>query len=1027
MPEITKMQAEDSAGWKAYGRFQKGDAHLDIIDPSGKTYNGPVEFVLPVTDDDIAQDDIAPSSLLEKRFKALSSSDHHYKFQVQKTPDGIAVVFYRNALPGGVYVKGLVASLGFGAVGVAATVVTLPFPGGNVAGAIGGGFFIGSAVKGAIWSINVEDSDNPNITEFFKQSLIKGGIPGAVGGAFSPAIGLAAELGPVVQTLVGGGVNAVTSAIEQKLSDQPITFKSVAGSFAVGCVGAAVGQTVRKGLQAIGEINKIADNSLFRVAQETIVGAAVPATTTVLSNALNDRPLTEGLATAAISGAVVSGTIAAATEIKKAVELNQRKEKIAALRATVKTLLDVMQENLNKEKNALDPKDENYATKKASLDQRQADLDKLVAEFNKSETSIGDTLYKLSILKYKLECELDRLKRVTKPGLETEGGNLQSESKTLAAEKASTNTPEYKARVTLETLEANGYKFKGSIEDAIKDLLNGKTVKCKSDHHKVTVKKNGDIIKVDAGNDRKIIETIFNEFDKRSKTLDQNIQDNKTNIAKNAAEIAKTDAAIAKLDADLKHLATTKNSCDTLSTDLKDYTQTRQRLEAHQNQVLRMANIYLVQSTQNTVTRLEGNAPRRIQLAGGQGPIAPMNGVIPPIPQQQQVGIPEPLELQQAVEDEIPEPQPLAPPQPAQIDPVPQPAAIASVAQALQPNVPEPLPAEPEPQPAAVAPVAQALQPNVPEPQPPLPAPQANVPPPVAVLPVMPESQFLVSSVAGNVRSAEGHMHHLQPQLEGAAESTPALAIAQNHLAHLERGAGSRSGKRARARRSPLVVLINAQTERVRGLANSFVYTNHDRYEGEMVNGVRQGRGTYFKANGDRVEGTWVSGRLEGEGIYTFANRDVFRGNFVQGEASGRGSYTMVNGDTFLGNWNDGNLHGHGMYHSENGDYRYEGEWRNGQENGDGMLRLANGEVFQGNWRNGDLYGQGTFTSANGRNRYVGNWVNDQPNGAGIFTYADGSVYDGRWRNGLRHGQGRFTTPTGEIHEGEWRDDRWQQ
>jgi len=47
-------------------------------------------------------------------------------------------------------------------------------------------------------------------------------------------------------------------------------------------------------------------------------------------------------------------------------------------------------------------------------------------------------------------------------------------------------------------------------------------------------------------------------------------------------------------------------------------------------------------------------------------------------------------------------------------------------------------------------------------------------------------------------------------------------------------------------------------------------YYNGDIYEGNWVDGKKQGQGTYRNKKGEFYEGYWVNGKMEGKGIYTW-------------------------------------------------------------------------------------------------------------------------------------------------------------
>jgi len=42
-------------------------------------------------------------------------------------------------------------------------------------------------------------------------------------------------------------------------------------------------------------------------------------------------------------------------------------------------------------------------------------------------------------------------------------------------------------------------------------------------------------------------------------------------------------------------------------------------------------------------------------------------------------------------------------------------------------------------------------------------------------------------------------------------------------------------------------------------------YENGSRYEGEVVNGIRDGKGKYYYVNGGYYEGSWKDGKMHGK------------------------------------------------------------------------------------------------------------------------------------------------------------------
>ena len=72
----------------------------------------------------------------------------------------------------------------------------------------------------------------------------------------------------------------------------------------------------------------------------------------------------------------------------------------------------------------------------------------------------------------------------------------------------------------------------------------------------------------------------------------------------------------------------------------------------------------------------------------------------------------------------------------------------------------------------------------------------------------------------------------------------------------------------------------------------SQTYINGDRLEGEVFNGMRNGKGVYIWASGERYEGDFVDNQRTGKGILLWPNGQRYEGDFVAGRRTGRGILT---------------------------------------------------------------------------------------------------------------------------------------
>lgn len=117
-------------------------------------------------------------------------------------------------------------------------------------------------------------------------------------------------------------------------------------------------------------------------------------------------------------------------------------------------------------------------------------------------------------------------------------------------------------------------------------------------------------------------------------------------------------------------------------------------------------------------------------------------------------------------------------------------------------------------------------------------------------------------------------------------------------------------------------------------------WQNGHRFEGQLVNGVKQGHGVFIAPGSFRYEGNWESNKQNGKGKTIFDNGDVYEGEILDGEFHGQGSYTTKDG------------------------YRYEGSWKKGVKEGPGKLIFPDGDFWEGIFSNDQRTAQGKMTFA---------------------------------------------------------------
>jgi len=155
-------------------------------------------------------------------------------------------------------------------------------------------------------------------------------------------------------------------------------------------------------------------------------------------------------------------------------------------------------------------------------------------------------------------------------------------------------------------------------------------------------------------------------------------------------------------------------------------------------------------------------------------------------------------------------------------------------------------------------------------------------------------------------------------------------------------------------------------------------------YQGEFLNGLRQGRGICNYPEGFCYDGDWLNDKATGQGKYTNLDGSVYVGGFLNGFRSGKGKETLADGRIYDGQWADNQKNGKGVMTWTDGD-RYEGQIKDDNLNGFGKIYRADGGIYEGNFVNGEYHGLGTY------------------------YHPDGDVYEGEFSEGVESGQAKYS------------------
>ncbi|MGI6704405.1 MAG: Ig-like domain-containing protein [Clostridia bacterium] len=106
-------------------------------------------------------------------------------------------------------------------------------------------------------------------------------------------------------------------------------------------------------------------------------------------------------------------------------------------------------------------------------------------------------------------------------------------------------------------------------------------------------------------------------------------------------------------------------------------------------------------------------------------------------------------------------------------------------------------------------------------------------------------------------------------------------------------------------------------------------------------------------SNNEKYFGDLKDGKPDGTGIFVYTNDDIYDGEWRNGKRNGTGTMIYANGDTYTGGWQNDKMNGIGIYQYTNGD-KYEGGWKDGLKDGEGIITFSNGQTYASRWRSGE-------------------------------------------------------------------------
>ncbi len=165
-------------------------------------------------------------------------------------------------------------------------------------------------------------------------------------------------------------------------------------------------------------------------------------------------------------------------------------------------------------------------------------------------------------------------------------------------------------------------------------------------------------------------------------------------------------------------------------------------------------------------------------------------------------------------------------------------------------------------------------------------------------------------------------------------------------------------------------------------------------YTGDLLNGMRHGKGVQIWDDGAKYEGEWLFDKANGLGTFYHVDGDIYQGQWENDRANGEGTYINADGARYQGAWVDDIQEGYGVEVWNDGS-SYKGYYHEGKKHGFGIYNWADGSMFEGEWRDNKLNGNGVYTWNDGR-LFKGDFKDNFMHGEGHYKWGDGREYKGK-------------------------------
>jgi hypothetical protein len=196
---------------------------------------------------------------------------------------------------------------------------------------------------------------------------------------------------------------------------------------------------------------------------------------------------------------------------------------------------------------------------------------------------------------------------------------------------------------------------------------------------------------------------------------------------------------------------------------------------------------------------------------------------------------------------------------------------------------------------------------------------------------------------------------------------------------------------------------------------------SHKFYEGEWLDGKRDGCGRLKWNDGSVYYGHFVGDKAKGFGKLTHSDGDIYQGLWEEDRAHGVGKYINNRGATYEGFWACDKQSGFGIELWPKGS-TFEGEYLDGSKQGIGVLNLEDNAYYKGQFKDNDINGIGTFYFKDGR-KYEGEWKFNKMFGFGVLSWPDGKYFEGFFINDKKEGFGVYYAVS-KVYIGYWKNSK---